>query len=227
MVVLGIETSGQLGSVALRRAGRALNERVVPQRLGHGALLFVELKALFEEAGLRPADIDLVAVSQGPGSFTGLRIGLTAARATACALGRPLVGVPSLDVLARNAPPDIPRVATVLDAKRGDVYACIYGRRGSRLVRRTAYQVVPAESLELPAPCIVLGDAVERYRPLLARQGATLAPEETWRPRAAVVAQLGEALWRQGQRQELHAIEPLYLRRPEAEEVWERKHGTG
>jgi tRNA threonylcarbamoyladenosine biosynthesis protein TsaB len=226
MVVLGIETSSRLGSVALWRPECAPAERVVAQTRGHGALLFVELRRVFEAAGLGPEAVDLIAVSQGPGSFTGLRIGLTAARTAAYVLGKPLVGVPSLDVLAENAPPEAPHVATLLDAKRGDVYACLYARRDGRLERLTPYQVQRPEALELPLPCCVLGDAIERYGGVLAREGVVLADPEAWRPRASVVARLAAGRCEQGERQGLHDVEILYLRRPEAEEVWERKHAT-
>jgi len=223
MLVLGIETSSRLGSVALWRDGRALAERAIAQRLNHGALLFVELRRISQETGLRPSEVDLIAVSRGPGSYTGLRIGLTAARTAAYTLGRPLLGVASLDVLAENAPADAPNVATVLDAKRGEVYACLYARRGARLERRMPYAVVRPEELDLPVPCYVVGDAIERFGKALARQGVTLADEDAWRPRASVVARLAALRYEQGERIGLHELSPLYLRRPEAEEKWEQR----
>ena len=225
MVVLAIETSSTLGSVALWCDGRARAERVLSQRLNHGALLFVELRRIQDEAGLSPGDVDLIALSQGPGSFTGLRIGLATARTAAYVLEKPLFAVPSLDVLAENAPPETPAVATVLDAKRGEVYACCYARHDGRLARQMPYAVIRPDELELPEPCLVLGDAIARYRDALARPAATFGPEEAWRPQARVLARLAAERYAAGERQDIHAIEPLYLRRPEAEEVWERKHG--
>ncbi|HUT33374.1 MAG TPA: tRNA (adenosine(37)-N6)-threonylcarbamoyltransferase complex dimerization subunit type 1 TsaB [Planctomycetota bacterium] len=223
MIVLAIETSSRLGSVALWRDGRPLGERTLAQSLNHGSLLFVELRRLHADAGIGPAAVDLLAVSQGPGSYTGLRIGLATARTAAYVLARPLLGVPSLDVLAENAPGDTAHVATVLDAKRGEVYACLYARQGGRLERQTAYRVVRADRLELPTPCLVLGDAVERHGAALARPGVTWAERDAWRPRAAVVARLAAARYDAGERQELHAIGPIYLRRPEAEDRWEAR----
>ena len=225
MVVLAVETSSRVGSVALWADGRTLAERAASQALRHGVRLFVELREVHEAAGLRPADVGLIAVSQGPGSYTGLRIGLTAARTAAYVLDKPLLGVASLDVIAENAPPEWEHVAAVLDAKRGEAYAALYAHRAGELVRQTPYGVVRPEALELPPRCLVVGDAIERHRDALSRDGACLAAEDAWRPRASVVARLAAARYARGERQELHAVAPLYLRRPEAEEVWERKHG--
>jgi tRNA threonylcarbamoyladenosine biosynthesis protein TsaB len=225
MVVLAIETSSRLGSVALWSEDTPPLERVISQDLNHGALLFVELRELFLEAAREPASLDMIAISLGPGSFTGLRIGLTAARTAAWTLGKPLVGVPSFDVMAENAPAEARHVLTALDAKRGEIYACLYERTGQGLARRMPYRVVRPEELELPSPCHVLGDAILRYGETLQRRGVALTDQDEWRPRASVVARQGLARWRAGQRQDIHEIEPLYLRRPEAEEVWERRHG--
>jgi tRNA threonylcarbamoyladenosine biosynthesis protein TsaB len=238
MVVLAIETSSQQGSVALWQAGRALGERTIAQGHKHGALLFVELREVFAEAGLQPGDVDLIAVSQGPGSFTGIRIGLTAARTAAYVLRKPLLGVPSLDVLAENAPAEAASVAVLLDAKRGEVYAGLFARRRRPMTNGgmtndesmpnlelvSPYQVIRPEALVLPSSCTVIGDAIERFRDVLTREGVTLAGEETWRPRASVVARLAALRYERGERQDLHALAPIYLRRPEAEDVWERKH---
>ncbi|MFW6108704.1 MAG: tRNA (adenosine(37)-N6)-threonylcarbamoyltransferase complex dimerization subunit type 1 TsaB [bacterium] len=225
MLVLGIETSSRLGSVALRRDDEALAERLIAQSQGHGALLCNELRRLFDRAGLAPEALDLIAVSQGPGSYTGLRIGITAARTAAWTLGKPVLGVPSLDVLAENAPPEADHVATLLDAKRKQVYACLYERRQGRLERTMPYRVVRPAELELPTPCLVLGNAAERYREVLGGEGVSFGGEAASRPTAGAVARLAAERYAAGQRCELHALTPIYLRRPEAEEVWERRHG--
>jgi len=224
MVVLAIETSNRLGSVALWRDGRLVAERALPQSMNHGALLLTEAQQLHAEACLPPSALDLVAVSLGPGSYTGLRIGLTAARTAAFALAKPLLGVPSLDVLAENAPTDANRVAVLLDAKRGQVYACGYERRGGRLERVTPYHVAWPRELVLREGTLVLGDAILVYPGELTRPGVTLAAPDSWAPRAGVLARVAAQQFAAGVRQELHAVEIIYLRRPEAEEVWERRH---
>lgn len=224
MVVLAIETSSRLGSVALWRDGAVVGERTLAQSMNHGALLFSAAQRLQAEANLATSALDLVAVSLGPGSYTGLRIGLTAARTAAFALRKPLLGVPSLDVVAENAPADAGRVAVLLDAKRGQVYACYYERRAGRLERLTPYHVARPEALELRAGTLVLGDAALVYPAAVARPGVAVAPPGAWVPRAGVLARMAAQLFAAGERQELHAVEIIYLRRPEAEEVWERRH---
>ncbi|HHT9153513.1 MAG TPA: tRNA (adenosine(37)-N6)-threonylcarbamoyltransferase complex dimerization subunit type 1 TsaB, partial [Candidatus Hypogeohydataceae bacterium YC40] len=92
----------------------------------HGQALLPSINEIFAELGWRPEDIDLIAVSHGPGSFTGLRIGITCAKTLAYVLEKPLVAVPTLDVLAENVTPGQTPICPILDAKRRAVYACIY-----------------------------------------------------------------------------------------------------
>jgi len=224
MLVLAIETSNKIGSVALWRDGEVVGERVLAQSRNHGALLFGQCRELHESAGIRPETLDLIAVGRGPGSYTGLRIGITAARTAAFALRKPLLGVPSVDVAAWNAPAHAPHVAVVVDAKRGQVYAANYSRRGQSLECDTPCRIARPGEVELPEGCVVLGDALERYAEVFLRRGAVLAPEAAWRPRAAVLAGLAAERFAAGERQDLHAVEILYMRRPEAEDVWERRH---
>src|SRR5262245_48217371 len=103
MRTLGIETSGGRGGVALLNGPRILGARLFEKGMVHGREIAPATRELLEEAGLAPADLELLACDIGPGSYTGLRVGLAAAKGLALALGRPLVGVASLDALAEAA----------------------------------------------------------------------------------------------------------------------------
>ena len=132
--IVAFETSGRIGSVALARGPKLLCEHFFGQSMRHAAELMPTLQRLCQEQGWRPDEIDQIYVATGPGSFTGLRIAISVARAMSQAAGCRLVGVPTLDVLAQNAPPEVQNLVVVLDAKRGQVFAAQYVAQGSARV---------------------------------------------------------------------------------------------
>jgi tRNA threonylcarbamoyladenosine biosynthesis protein TsaB len=188
-----------------------------------GRLLVPLVDRVITSAGWdKRRDIDLITVSRGPGSYTGLRVGITCAKTLAALLNKPLVGVCSLDAMAENAPAEIGTVLAAVDAKRGQVYAAVY-QRAQGTLRRTLDPAVlsPVEALNFAAhsPAVyVMGDAARRYASDFAIPGCTLAPEKEWRIRASVIARIGLALFRAGQSAEPADLEPSYLRLAEAEE---------
>ena len=221
MNVLAIETSGLIGSVAACRDGATLAEEKLEKGMQHGRLLLPLVDSVVAAAGWdRQRDIHLVAVSQGPGSFTGLRVGIACAKTIAHQLGRPIVGVCSLRAMAENAPEDCRRVLTVLDAKRGDVYAAAFERREGRLapVQPTCLLTPEAAALLLQPPYLVMGDGLRHHADSLCRAGGQPADEDLWRIRASIVARLGLLRFESGHADSAMAIEPVYLRLPEAEE---------
>ncbi|MFT7622413.1 MAG: tRNA threonylcarbamoyladenosine biosynthesis protein TsaB [Myxococcota bacterium] len=136
MLTLAVETAGRTGSVALVRDDEIVEQRFMEPARGHGGLLLAEIDALLTGHNLKPADLDLFAACAGPGSFTGVRVGLATAKALAWALGKPVAGLQSLEVLAHNAldpgiAPGI--VAPVLDARKREVYGSAYRLDGSAL----------------------------------------------------------------------------------------------
>lgn len=221
MKVLAIETSGVVGSAAACSDDEILAEESFERGMEHGRMLVPLLDRVVNQAGWdKKKDIDLIAVSRGPGSFTGLRVGIICAKTLAVQLAKPIVAVCSLDGMAENAPREHGRVLTVLDAKRGEVYAAAYERREDRTVRLHGPAVMtPAEAAGLlPSPVFVMGDGVNRYSEILCANDCTAADEALWRIRAGVVARLGLAAYRAGRRDEPLALQPIYLRLPEAEE---------
>jgi len=229
MRVIGIETSSTVGSVALLEescsGGTSVDERFFEKGLRHGKELVPTIDAVVRAHGLRPEDVDLFAVSQGPGSYTGIRVGITCAKTMAYALGRRVVGVPSLDVLAENAPADARRVCPAIDAKRKRVYFCCYRRENGELARDGDYRALPlADALAAITPgTFVVGDAIRLFGREFAARGAILAEDDLWLPKASAVARLGLRKLRASGPDDPFTLVPIYLHRPEAEEVWERK----
>jgi len=227
--VLAIETSGREGSVAACRDANVLFEETLGEGLAHGRMLLPVVDKVVSAAGWdKRRDIDLVAVGRGPGSFTGLRVGLTCARTIALLLDRPIVGVCSLDAMARNAPPDAASILTMLDAKRGDVYAAFYERKDGEPVRVRGPELLRLDDALAAArkPVRVMGDGLLRCT-TVPPDGCVAAPESKWRIRASVVARLALNLFSEGHRDDPLHLEPIYIRRPGAEEKREMTRERG
>lgn len=129
MIVLGIDSATPAASIAVVIDGRVADERVSDAH-GHRADLLVIIDAACKAAGVTPLELDAVAIGAGPGSFTGLRIGMATAKGIAFAAGKPLWAVSSLAALATQVGVDADRVCAVLDARRGEIYAGVYNRGG-------------------------------------------------------------------------------------------------
>jgi tRNA threonylcarbamoyladenosine biosynthesis protein TsaB len=226
MRLLALETSGRLGGIALADGPQLIEEVRLSEGLRHGRDLILVTKEACERAGWQPRQIDVVAVSIGPGSFTGLRIAVTAAKTIAWDTGARVVTVPTLRAMAENAPAETQRVVPILDAKRGGLYAGIFERPagGQELVETFGPALVTPEELavRLEPPALVLGRGLRKAREALA--AFEQAPEEWWDPRPGVVARLGWERAEAGAFADPLRLEPIYIRRPEAEEIWERKH---
>lgn len=228
MKILGIETSGLVGSVALCEDSEALAERSFEKGMRHGRALVPSLEDIFAEPGIEPGEIDLIAVSHGPGSYTGLRVGVTCAKVLAYTLGKPLVAVSTLDVLAENAPPEEVNVCPVLDARRKQVYACVYRRAGTLWLRASQPMVIhPEKLLEiLPRPILIFGDGADKYKEVFAVSGVGFGNNEMGIATARVVARLGKGAFDRGKTTDPYQLQPLYMRIPEAEEKWKARRGT-
>jgi tRNA threonylcarbamoyladenosine biosynthesis protein TsaB len=223
MKVLAIETSTGVGSVAVLDADHGLSKHIeFPEGTRHGRALVPSIGRLLDEAGWTPSDLDAVAVSIGPGSYTGLRVGLVCAKMIAAFAGADLVAVPSLDVMARNADTDHGRVCAVADARRGQVYASTYERAGSSLRRTSGYAVVAPQELlgSLCEDTLLVGGGIPLVEPEAGGKPVSFSPEDEWVPRAEIVAQLGADLHAQGVRSDPYSTEPMYLRKAAAEEKW-------
>jgi len=227
---LAFETSTTAGSVALGRAGDVIGTASLSRVRAHAREFLAVVDGLCRSHGVEPTSIAEVYVSSGPGSFTGLRIGVTAAKMLALATGARIVAVPTLEVIAQNALDATPRpdrVAVVLDAKRGHVYAATFRWENGSFTQASApVEADPFAFLSAqPADCAVLGEGVLYHRESIVRAQRRVLPERLFPPRPETVYALGDA---RAQKREFHdrrSLIPTYIRPPEAEEVWKRKHG--
>jgi len=229
---LAFETSGRDGSIALGLGGRILDVRHFSGPRKHAVEFLPSIAGLCRAHRVAPCDIAHVFVSQGPGSFTGLRIGTTAARMLALANRAELVGVPTLNVIAENAvdvpePPE--RAAVLLDAKRGRVYAAAFVRiDGTYQPETEPIEADPRIFLAERHPdCAVLGEGVLYHREAVAAAGRPVLPEALYPPRAETVYRLGHRLAVAGKFTPPRTLVPTYVRPPEAEEKWEEKIRSG
>jgi tRNA threonylcarbamoyladenosine biosynthesis protein TsaB len=233
---LAIETSGKLGSIALTRDGELLAEHTFEHGLKHAAEILPIIDRLTRAQSLSPRQIDELYVSAGPGSFTGLRIGITLAKTLAFALGTKIVAVPTLRVLAENAPPEAENLILVLDAKRDQIFTGRYARAirpSSSAPASAGSDWVEQEPVHLdtlaamlhrsPRPVHLLGEGLPYHHKFVppCDGSIVITPETLWRARASVVAGIGRELAAQNHYADPDRLTPVYVRKPEAEEKWE------
>jgi tRNA threonylcarbamoyladenosine biosynthesis protein TsaB len=221
MKLLAVESATLSGGAAILDGDRVLGEITLNIAITHSERLLAAVDRLLADCGLAPADLEGLAVSVGPGSFTGLRVGLATVKGLAMALDLPIAPVPTLDALAARLPFADAPVCPILDARKNEVYLSLYRWRGDRMCREREYLALPPELAvaELTAPVILLGDGIEACRPWLDGQGdgIRVAPVAQRLPATATVAELGHALLAAGGGVGAEALVPLYLRPSEAE----------
>jgi tRNA threonylcarbamoyladenosine biosynthesis protein TsaB len=228
---LAIETSGRTGSIALCDDGRCVADEQFPHGLKHAAEIVPIIDRLCAGLGWKPKDIEEIYVSAGPGSFTGLRVGITVAKTLAYATGARVVAVPSVEVLARNAPPGWQDLVLVLDAKRDQIFTASFENRdGTPVLSEPAHLDSLAAMLSrTPRPVHLLGEGIPFHEKFIPKDDPTihLMPPELWQGRASVVAELGAELARRREFADPMTLSPIYIRRPEAEEKFESRQAAG
>lgn len=195
MFVIGLETSGLVGTVALLQAGELVAERSLGEAgRRHAQSLVLELRELLRDAGVKPGAVTTIAVSKGPGSFTGLRVGFVCAKTFAYATGCRFVAVETFAAIADNCPPDVRDVWIAENAQREELFVCRYARKADGVWNQVApiQTVVAAEWLgertadeTVTGPGLMSQDVSSVHARLLT--DATVA-----KPRAATIAKLGQ-----------------------------------
>lgn len=234
MRVLGIDTALPFGAVGLSENGQILYEEKIPIRPGGGERIPALIAKALQTVGWRPEDLDLVVAGRGPGSYTGIRVGLAIGKGLAYSLGIPLTGVSTLLALAANYPDWAGLVCPVFDARRGMVYTALYSQdeQGNWVELRPPELCLLAELTaglkKKNAPLLFVGEGARLYREEIT---TTLGPAavfqegeegEADRVNGGVLALLGLRRWQEKSENELYTCLPLYLQRTEAEIRWEK-----
>lgn len=221
MKILALESATLAGGAALLDGDRLVGESTLSITLTHSERMMAVVDRLMTDCGWTPRELEGLAVSVGPGSFTGLRVGIATIKGLALALGLPVAPVPTLDALAATLPFANAPVCPLLDARKGEVYCSLYRWRELEMAREWDYLALTPQEVaaRLTAPVIVLGDGVSACRPYLAPLGAGVreAPPVRRLPSPAMVAQLGHTVLAAGRGIAAEAVTPLYLRPSEAE----------
>lgn len=221
MRVLAIETSSKvLGVAVLDDKGCGL-ERNYNLGLRHASHLIPTIKDLLKRAKLKLKDINAYCISIGPGSFTGLRIGVATVKGLSIADRKKVVAVPSLDVLAYNIKPTKDKICVIVDAKKEKLYSCFYEHRKTGLKRISPYLLIGYEELfkklnTQKNDILLVGDGIEKLiaysLELREKKGIGIADEKFWHPRAINVARIGIEMLKKGKVvKDIDKLVPTYL----------------
>lgn len=230
MKVLAVDTSAMTASVALMIDGRLAAESILNHKKTHSEKIMPMIDSVLKESETGIEEIDVFAVANGPGSFTGLRIGVSTVKALAHAMEKPVVGVNTLAALAYNIFDADGLVSPIMDARRGQVYNAVYKWDKGILTEVTPPR---AETLELclkdfekEKKVYFLGDGVPVHRKKIKEamgERAVFAPPCCLLQRASSVAAIAEIKAEKGETEDYETLNPVYLRKSQAEREYDEK----
>jgi tRNA threonylcarbamoyladenosine biosynthesis protein TsaB len=220
--LLAIETSTMLGGVAIMEDETLIAESRMNVKTTHSERLMVEIEHILKQSGLKIDDIDVFAIAAGPGSFTGLRVGLSTVKGLVYATGKKLVSVPTLEAFAWNMPFSKYQVCTLLDARKKEVYAAIFRWTDNGFAKILNEQAIKIDNLllQISEPTIFLGEGAVIYKENIKRglNGmAIFAQPQEMVPSPSNVAYLGMIKAKKGEFADPINLVPMYLRKSEAE----------
>jgi len=226
--VLALETTERVGSVAAAQDDNLLSELKLDPEKRSTQSLALGLAAVLEQVGWRTTDLDLVATCVGPGSFTGLRVGITTAKTLAYAAGADILGLDTLQVIAATAPAGVERLSVAVDAQRNQVVAGTFQRGPDGWFAPLG----PSQLLDVdawlaglaPGTCLS-GPSLRKVADRVPDRLTTLDPSH-WFPSAASVARLAVRRYAAGYRDDLWTLVPRYSRPSAAEEKWQKRQRT-
>ena len=230
MKILGIDTSTSCGGVGLADDQGVIADTLLNLPVTHSERLLAAIGWVLDQSSCTLTDLNAIAISLGPGSFTGLRIGVSVVKGLAFATGLPVVGVSTLDVLAAQISPTSYTICPVLDARKAEVYTALYRYEGEDRVKRlTSYRAMrPGELVaQIREKTIFIGDGTRTYGDYFRNTLPSFAlfPALPLRvPHGSVVATLGLELLQRGETLDVSAFIPIYVRPSEAEMKWQETH---
>jgi tRNA threonylcarbamoyladenosine biosynthesis protein TsaB len=230
MKVLGIDTSTSCGAVGLIDGEEVLSDTLLNIPVTHSETLLGAIEFVLGKARCSLGDVDGWAISLGPGSFTGLRIGVSTLKGLVFATGKPIAGVSTLDVLASQVSPTPYLICPILDARKKEVYTAFYRyEEGNTPRRQSEDQALRPEDLvrKIKEQTLFLGSGVKTYRDFLLHSLPSLAtfPAAPLHvPRGSTVATLGFELLKKGEHLNVSTFSPIYVRPSEAEVKWRETH---
>lgn len=210
-LILNIETATKNCSVALAKNGKVISMREVSdQGYSHAEKLHVFIDEVIKESGKKLSELDAIAVSQGPGSYTGLRIGVSAAKGLCYALGKPLIALETLEVLARQAKVEQGLIIPMLDARRMEVYSAVFDT-SYKVVRGIEAQIIEEDAFSsYEEPICFLGDGAEKTKTILTKNNFHFLAINF--PSAKEMAAMSYAKFINEQFEDVAYFEPYYLK---------------
>lgn len=231
MKVLAVDTSSNVATVAVVEDGKLLGESVLNHGKTHSQKIMVMIQKLMEDLELSVNDIDVFAAANGPGSFTGLRIGVATIKALAHSVNKPVVGISTLAGLAYNLPHCEHIIVPIMDARRNQVYTASYIWDEDGFKELSADEAISIE--ECVDSCgefldtVFVGDGVyvhEEYIRERLGENAHFTPPTALMQRASSIAMLALMKAKQGETQHYSELKPFYLRKSQAEREYEERH---
>jgi tRNA threonylcarbamoyladenosine biosynthesis protein TsaB len=232
MLVLSIDSSSSAASVALMSDTKLISEITLNDKKQHSVLLMTLVDEILKSNSCNLSDLDGFVISKGPGSFTGLRIGMATVKDLAMGSKKPCISISSLDGLAYNVNAFNGIICPMMDALRGNIYTCIFKSVNGNLKKIIDYDVLSLEELkfkiqELNENVILVGDGCDKHRDWLKENipNCLFAPNHSNFTKASSLGELGIEILKDGICEDLNGFAPLYLRKSQAEREYDKKMG--
>ncbi|MFH1478710.1 MAG: tRNA (adenosine(37)-N6)-threonylcarbamoyltransferase complex dimerization subunit type 1 TsaB [Candidatus Omnitrophota bacterium] len=214
MKILGVDTSSSFLSIALSKDRDVMIEENTLLDKRHSSMLVPNIKSMLEKIGLSISDVDGYVVGLGPGSFTGLRIGVSTIKGFLVGTKKVCLGMPSIDAIAMNADHGS-LIVPIIDAKRSNVYSAIYERKKGGIIRKSGYLLLGIDELskKVKKDAVFLGDGVKLYKDRIQElnKKALFLGEEYWYPRASNLIRLAVSKKSNFKKKSLVNLDPIYL----------------